>query len=68
MPWKPKGFGTSLAMFGDHMLHRDLTDDPEQLKPLKMLLVDMFSCLTRSENPRNISILGIIFKEYLRLL
>ena len=59
LPWKPKGFGTSLALFGDNMLHADLTDDPEQLKPLKMLLVDMFTCLTGSENPRNISVLGI---------
>ena len=59
LPWKTKGFGTSLAMFGDHMLHADLTHDPKQLMPLKMLLVDMFSCLTRSENPMNISILGI---------
>ena len=43
---------------GDTTLHDDLTENPELLRPLRDLLVNLFTCLSGRKNPRAISVLG----------
>ena len=56
MPVPTKGFGTSLALFGDLIMHKV---EPDEVKPLMSFLVELLGCMSGQDNPNDFSILGI---------
>ena len=55
-----KGFGTSLALFGDLIMHKV---EPDEVKPLMSFLVELLGCMSGQDNPNDFSILGINWYE-----
>ena len=67
LPWKPRGFGTYLALMGEAVVQSRSAEEGDVLLQLQELLVDLFTCLSGRANPREISVLGMFLGKFKQL-